>query len=651
MNYIFMHLSLVFTGVFILRGLKMIQRKNDDTWCLKENFQDHNVISHHAFIKLLDENSVLIENAKGFMNYLLSFIQDKNFIITLTDKNANILRLEGCQEILDLSNRELSFAKGASVGKEHVGETAINNAIKYKLPNQVCGDDHVVVNHRNWSCYAAPIMKENELLGVLCLSEFNKVPNKNALGMVIASAKGIENQIKTQEKSLKIQEQAKYQSAIVENISEGFLMIDNQGNVLYINEKGGKILGIDRDTSIGRHIGTLVPYEPIILEVLTTGKGHTDREYVLENYKGEKYHLLKTAIPVRDEDGELIGVIDIFKEIQEVKKMVNTIVGAKASFTFDDIIGSSQKITECIDVAKTAADSASNTLILGESGTGKELFAQAIHNASERRKGPFIAINCAAIPKDLIESELFGYAHGAFTGGIKGGRPGKFELAHGGTIFLDEIGDMSLGVQAKLLRVLQDRKVVRVGGDNVFNVDVRIIAATNKDLKEACIANEFRWDIYYRLNVLSIDIPPLRDRLDDIPLITHHLIRKIGKRLGKETHGISDEALDLLTHNAWKGNVRELENTLERAINMSCGNQIEEKHLKKFISKENIRPRVIRSEFQQIMTLEEMEKQLIQRTLSHCEGNITQAAKLLNVSRNTLYNKIERYQFPMGVVR
>ena len=629
----------------------MIQRKHDDNWCLKENLLEDNKIAHHAFMQLLDENSILIENAKGFMNYLLSFIQDKNFIITLTDKNANILRLEGCHDILEKSNRELSFARGASVGHEHVGETAINNAIKYQLPNQVCGDDHAVARHRNWSCYAAPIMKENELLGVLCLSEFNKVPNKNALGMVIASAKGIENQIKTQEKSLKIQEQAKYQSAIVENISEGFLMIDNQGQVLYINEKGSKILGIDRQLSIGKHIGTLVPYEPIILEVITTGKGHTDREYVLENYKGEKYHLLKTAIPVRDEAGELIGVIDIFKEIQEVKKMVNTIVGAKASFTFDDIIGSSDKILDCIDIAKTAANSASNTLILGESGTGKELFAQAIHNASERRNGPFIAINCAAIPKDLIESELFGYAHGAFTGGIKGGRPGKFELAHGGTIFLDEIGDMSLGVQAKLLRVLQDRKVVRVGGDNVFNVDVRIIAATNKDLKEACIANEFRWDIYYRLNVLAIEIPSLRERADDIPEITRHLIRKISKRLSKEMPGISDEAIDLLKCNMWKGNVRELENTLERAINICSDGIIEEKHLRKFISKESLKPRVIRSDFQQIMTLEEMEKQLIQRTLSYCEGNITQAAKLLNVSRNTLYNKIERYQFPISIVR
>lgn len=623
----------------------MINKEKVDFYKTDDIFTNtNNVLSKEAYEKVLESNAILIENAKVFMDYLLSFIHEKNFIVILTDKHANILETVGGEYILQKSKKQLNFLKGAMLKENFVGETAINLAIKQNSPAQICGVEHSNPSHQDWSCYAAPIIIDEKTVGVICISEYNRESNKNALGMVIASAKGIENQIKNHVKTLKIQEQTKYQNAIVENISEGFLMIDHKGIVTYINEKGEKILGISKEESIGKPIGDLVPFKPIILEVLATGKGYTDREYVLENYKGMKHHLLKTATPIRDEDGELIGVIDIFKEIKYVKKMVNNMVGAKATFTFDDIIGSSSKIQESISVARKAAHSSSNTLIIGESGTGKELFAQAIHNLSARRNGPFIAINCAAIPKELIESELFGYASGAFTGGIKGGRPGKFELAHGGTIFLDEIGDMPIGVQAKILRVLQDRKVVRVGGDNVFKVDVRIIAASNKNLHEACKANEFRWDIYYRLNVLTINIPPLRERKEDIEDITLHLIKKINKRLDKAIDGTTEETLKLLKSNSWKGNVRELENVLERAINVCEEKKIDQKHLPEHIIRDNINTVENTEGFFEVMSLEEMERKLIEKTLMHCQGNISKASKILSVSRNTLYNKMEKYK-------
>lgn len=623
----------------------MINKEKTDLYKRDDIFTNiNNVLSKEAYEKVIENNSILMENAKIFMNYLLSFIQEKNFIIILTDKHANVLETVGGEYILQKSKKDLNFLKGAMLKESFVGETAINLAIKKNVPIQICGEEHSNPGHQDWSCYATPIMLEEDIMGVLCLTEYSKVPNENAMGMIIASAKGIENQIKNHMKTLKIQEQMKYQDAIVENISEGFLMIDNKGIVNYINDKGGKILGINKNDSIGKPIGDLVPFKPIILEVLDTGRGYTDREYILENYQGAKYHLLKTATPIRDENGELIGVIDIFKEIKYVKKMVNSMVGAKASFTFEDIVGRSSEMMECIGVAKKAAQSSSNTLILGESGTGKELFAQAIHNQSARRNGPFIAINCAAIPKELIESELFGYASGAFTGGIKGGRPGKFELANGGTIFLDEIGDMPLNIQAKLLRVLQDRKVVRVGGNNVFSVDVRIIAATNKNLYEACKNNDFRWDIYYRLNVLTIQIPPLRERMEDIENITMHLIGKISKRLEKNTKEISDEALRILKTNYWKGNVRELENVLERAINICEDERIDLIHLPEQLAKGNNRKIEKNTGSLEIMSLDEMERQLIGKALIHCEGNISKASKLLNVSRNTLYNKMEKYK-------
>ncbi len=591
----------------------------------------------------IEDNRELLENSKIFFEYLMSFVDSKDYVIVLTDKNARVAEIVGGDYVVRKSKKELNFVKDAILSENCVGNTAITMAIKKGEPVQICGDEHENPTHRHLSCYAAPIKFNNETLGVICITEYNPERREALLGMVLASARGIENQIKNQRKTRLINEQSKYQNVIVESINEGFITLDRKGIVTYINERGARILSIDKHKSIGRHIKDLVPFEPVVMKVFKTGRGYKDKEYILENVAGQKMHLLKTATPIRDEEGNITGVIDIFKEIKYVRKIVNKMVGARANFTFDDLIGEDEKLNECKRVAKIAAKSSSSILIEGESGTGKELFAHSIHNASNRREGPFIAINCAAIPKELIESELFGYSAGAFTGGVKGGRPGKFELADGGTIFLDEIGDMPIGTQAKLLRVLQDRKVVRVGGDTVFNVDVRIISATNKNLAEECKLNNFRWDIYYRLNVLTINIPPLRERISDISDITTHLIEKINKRLGTNVQGITKEALAILEVNEWKGNVRELENLLERAINICKGEKIGVEYL----------PEVYRNKAEcavgekevggEIITLGAMEKIMIEKSLNHFRGNISKTSRALDVSRNTLYNKIEKY--------
>ncbi|MBE0451673.1 MAG: sigma 54-interacting transcriptional regulator [Clostridia bacterium] len=288
-----------------------------------------------------------------------------------------------------------------------------------------------------------------------------------------------------------------------------------------------------------------------------------------------------------------------------------------------------------------AAKTSSNVLIQGESGTGKELFAHSIHNHSSRKDKPFVAINCAAIPKELIESELFGYAKGSFTGGVKGGRPGKFELANGGTIFLDEIGEMPIEIQAKLLRVLQDKKVVRVGGESVFDVDVRIIAATNKNLYEESKKGNFRWDIYYRLNVLSITIPPLRERIEDVPLIVDSLIKRINKRLGTYVMEIDGKVVSELMKNNWKGNVRELENVLERMINMCGKTKITLEQLPS--EYKGLRKNNLATKDYDHKSYEEHERELLITALSYFEGNVSQAARSLKISRNTLYNKMDKF--------
>ena len=602
-----------------------------------------NSIARVVEIDAVDKNiQDLLESSKLFMDYLFQFITKKNFIIVLTDHEANVLEIVGGEYMLKKFQTDLNFVPGARLSKDFVGNTAINMSLAKKEPVQLCGIDHENVLHSELSCYASPIICEGEMLGTLCVTELNSEFNKNALGMVVASAKGIENQIHNKRRANKIAEQSKYQTAIVENIKEGFLTIDKNGILTFMNQKAADMLGFGYEESKGKHIADLVPFKPIILEVLETGKGYVDREYMLTNNKGQKMHLLKTATPIRDHEGNITGVIDIFREIEYIKKIVNKMVGAKANFTFEDLVGETEAFQSCIANAKKAAKSSSNILIQGESGTGKELFAHSIHNHSSRKDKPFVAINCAAIPRELIESELFGYAKGSFTGGVKGGRPGKFELANGGTIFLDEIGEMPIDIQAKLLRVLQDKKVARVGGESIFDVDVRIIAATNKNLYEEAKNNNFRWDIYYRLNVLSINIPPLKERTSDIPLIVDTLIKKINKRLDTDIIGIDNDVIEVFINHFWKGNVRELENVIERMMNMCSSDTLSIDLLPEEYSMTS-NP-VVESEHYKIQSFEDAEKEILIKALEFFNGNISKASKSLKVSRNTLYNKIQKYE-------
>ncbi len=365
-------------------------------------------------------------------------------------------------------------------------------------------------------------------------------------------------------------------------------------------------------------------------------------------------------VPIKSK-GKVNGAIGkiMFKDIEQLNLLTNKVTILKneleffkselgkeriANYSFDNIIGISKKALEVKRICKLLAKTDSTVLIVGESGTGKEIHASAIHNASKRSGGPFIKINCGAIPSNLIESELFGYDEGAFTGAKKGGKKGKFELADGGTIFLDEIGEMPLDMQVRLLRVIQEKELERVGGNTLKKIDIRIIAATNIDLEEAVEQGKFRRDLYYRLNVMKVEIPPLRERKEDIELLADSLRVKVASKLGLYVEGISKIAVDILKSYNWPGNIRELENVIERAINLLDSESliIEPKHLPKSIVKNKYK-NTFHEERKLSEIIENVEKRTIERCLKENKWNKKKVAKILGISRANLYNKIEKY--------
>jgi transcriptional regulator with PAS, ATPase and Fis domain len=334
------------------------------------------------------------------------------------------------------------------------------------------------------------------------------------------------------------------------------------------------------------------------------------------------------------------------RQLERNLAAVRSELGRTARYTFENIVCQSRAMMELIRRAKSIADSPSNVLLLGESGTGKEIFAQAIHNASDRSDGPFVAVNCGAIPKELIQSELFGYEAGAFTGAHRRGRAGKFEVADKGTLFLDEIGDMPLEMQSNLLRVLEDRAVVRVGGTNPARVDVRLIAATHRNLPAEVEKRSFRNDLYYRLSVIALRLAPLRERPEDVfPIAKHHLAR-LSQKLGKRVNRIHPDALDTLAAHSWPGNIRELVNVIEQAVNMTQGDIILPEHLPESVQSSKPgatlpQPPVFSGG--KIAPLAALEKEAIEQAISHCRGNLSKTAKALGIGRNTLYDKIRKY--------
>ena len=449
-----------------------------------------------------------------------------------------------------------------------------------------------------------------------------------------------------------VDEQLELYHLIFNNIPSGAMVTDPEGYVTHLNRPYADFLGIDLEASLGKHCTEVVENS----RMHVVGRSGVAEINQIQMIRGQ--NIVVHRIPIKKE-GRVIAVFGLvmFQDIGEVVKLARKLHSLESRvrtyekellqlrstrYTLDSIIGVGPAITGLKQAAQLAAANNAPVLVTGESGTGKELFAQAIHNAGPRKLRPFIQINCAAIPKDLLESELFGYDKGAFTGALSSGKPGKFEIADGGTIFLDEIGDLPLEMQPKLLRVLEEKCFERVGGNTLIRSDFRLVAATNQDLEGLIVRGLFRKDLYYRLNVISLQIPPLRERREDIPSLVRHLLAQLAKDSGYASIGVSQAAMAALVEYGWQGNVRELANVLERALLVMHGEEIDLGDLP-FSAGRGLAERLPAEVVPMREARAQTEKAALKAALDKAGNNKAKAAELLGIHRTMLYRQLKRH--------
>ena len=449
-----------------------------------------------------------------------------------------------------------------------------------------------------------------------------------------------------------VDEQLELYHLIFNSIPSGAMVTDPEGYVTHLNRPYADFLGIDLEASLGKHCTEVVENSRMHV-VARSGVAEINQ---IQMIRGQ--NIVVHRIPIKKE-GRVIAVFGLvmFQDIGEVVKLARKLHSLESRvrtyekellqlrstrYTLDSIIGVGPAITGLKQAAQLAAANNAPVLVTGESGTGKELFAQAIHNAGPRKLRPFIQINCAAIPKDLLESELFGYDKGAFTGALSSGKPGKFEIADGGTIFLDEIGDLPLEMQPKLLRVLEEKCFERVGGNTLIRSDFRLVAATNQDLEGLIVRGLFRKDLYYRLNVISLQIPPLRERREDIPSLVRHLLAQLAKDSGYASIGVSQAAMAALVEYGWQGNVRELANVLERALLVMHGEEIDLGDLP-FSAGRGLAERLPAEVVPMREARAQTEKAALKAALDKAGNNKAKAAELLGIHRTMLYRQLKRH--------
>lgn len=602
--------------------------------CINENDEIHRMLS-------IRKNHLFIDIAKPYINDLYKIISDTDFMITLLDNEGYVI-----DKLIHPALLESSSFKIVNLKEERIGTNAMGTCLYLDQPVLTIGEEHCYKALHRFTTSAAPIHDNDGLLiGCIGITGFADAASAHTLGMATAAAYAIENKLKlTMNKNNNISQF--YDSIMKHSISDIFITIDNHRKITSMNKTAENLLSIKEDEVLHKDISSVLGGSFDIGKYLNSKADVFNKRTVINI--GKSSINCNISIIELANDLNSLGFIIIINNLDTRRDVVLS-SNSKKLCSFEDIVGSSELMAEAKDIAKIASYGNSNILILGESGTGKELFAQSIHNSSPRKNKPFIDINCGALPLSLAESELFGYEGGSYTGSKKGGQPGKFELADGGTIFLDEIGELPLSIQVSLLRVIQERKVSRIGSTSSKDIDVMIIAATNKDLNKAVKDNTFRADLFYRLNVFTVSLPPLRDHKEDIPMLVDLFIDRYNQMFNTSISGMSSDAMSIFTSYNWPGNIRELENTIQRAVQVSKNNTIQVRdlplYLLEHIDCDPVSPGISGK------LMETQEHRTIINTLESTNGNIKLAAEILGVSRSTLYRKLSRLDFDINDFR
>ena len=604
------------------------------TEILAKNMISTKILSGVDIMDKIEKNKKLILAAIPFMNRLYNFVRGSAFFAILCDSDGCILNVIGDESILSEAAK-IKMITGAYMDETHIGTNAMSLVISEEVPIQISGEEHFIEAYHKWTCSAAPIKDLNgKIIGIIDLTGYIENVHPHTLGMVVAAADAIERMLEINKYNSMLEISKKRLETTFNSISFGILTCDLIGNITTMNKQVVRMFGYSESEMRKIKIPDLIQNWNEIIEQLKV-KGIFNDEDTYINARANKLQYTLSLYPIYDLEMNIEEITLVLHELKKSRKLVGKILSGQAIYTFDKVIGKNENFMKVMDYAKKIAESKSTIFITGESGTGKEVFAQAIHNYGIRRDEPFIAVNCGAIPRTLVESELFGYEDGAFTGAKKGGNAGKFEIADGGTIFLDEIGEMPTDMQIKLLRVIQESTITRIGSSKQIPIDVRIMAATNKDIKHEIERGNFRKDLYYRLNVLPLNLPSLRERRDDIPELVNYYMEKTSKMLNKRIVDISEAYMKNLVDYDWPGNVRELENVIELIVNCEA--------IQLNFSDKVAEVQINSVNFNTGTNLEMMEKQHITKVIKDVNGNITLAANILEIGRNTLYRKIEKY--------
>lgn len=619
----------------------------------------------------------LLLAAAPILEGLIDAISPFEMAILLTDLEGIVLRTIAKGPILKVIENA-NLKDGESLREEDAGTTSTAVVAHTGRAIQISGEEHYCKVSHGVTCAGAPIFSPGgRLIGILNITAPREAIQNHpyTLGMAVAAAGAIERNLRLIHESKEASLSHRFLAYAINYIPQGLILLDEDSKIRHVNREARRIMklpdGVEGDLVevLGR-LHCLDESSIVRLRSVCLCDGAVAEEELVLGNREKRQSYLVSVTPVRSDDGSTLGRVIEFRQSRDYVRIVNRLSkAAEAHFTFADILGESATLRSAKNLAQGVAAGDSTVLLTGESGTGKEMFAHAIHLASPRRDGPFIAINCAAFPQELIESELFGYDEGAFTGARRGGRIGKIEFAEGGTLFLDEVGEMPLGLQVKLLRVLEERKIVRLGGNRSFSIDVRIIAASNRDLWQAARSGSFRTDLLYRLNVLNIYIPPLRERVADIPVLIDFFLESLQRRrdgnngLSTKIREITREALDYLMRQLWPGNVRELRNWVEKALyivdspcvtleqcrRISQGSMVGQTEASEPAPQEAMatydaagNAEVISMPFNGL-SLRHVEREVILRALHSSGGNISRAAKSLGISRPTIYMKLKRY--------